>query len=176
MDIQKPGYLFPWLLSHQVTQVVCVPLPKTVTPNKQPSLASSSFSLPLQIQGQKGPLINYLLNSAHVFVNSPFIKPPSNYPVLVYSLFSTNTLIDLGTKVLMLWVSKGLNPAFSVSGILFCFMWLRREACGISISRPGIEPMPSATKAWSPNHWTAKEFPVRCFSLLFVFQIAPYPR
>ena len=76
----------------------------------------------------------------------------------------------------MLWVSKGLNPAFSMSDILFCFMWLRREACGILVSRPEIELMPSAVKAWSPNHWTAQEFPVRCFSLLFAFQIAPYPR
>ena len=32
-------------------------------------------------------------------------------------------------------------------------------ACGILV-KPGIEPGPSAVKALSPNHWTAREFPV----------------
>ena len=32
-------------------------------------------------------------------------------------------------------------------------------ACGILLPRPGIEPVPSAMKAWSPNHWMAREFP-----------------
>ena len=31
--------------------------------------------------------------------------------------------------------------------------------CGILVSRPGIEPGPSAVKVRSPNHWTAREFP-----------------
>ena len=26
-------------------------------------------------------------------------------------------------------------------------------------SQPGMEPMPSAVEAWSPNHWTAREVP-----------------
>ena len=29
----------------------------------------------------------------------------------------------------------------------------------------GLNPEPSVVRAWSPNHWTAREFP---FSLLFV--------
>ena len=32
-------------------------------------------------------------------------------------------------------------------------------ACGILAPRPGIEPGPWAVKAWSPNHWTTREFP-----------------
>ena len=32
-------------------------------------------------------------------------------------------------------------------------------ACGILVPWPGIEPTPSAVKAWSANHWTAREFP-----------------
>ena len=32
-------------------------------------------------------------------------------------------------------------------------------AFGILVPRPGIEPTPSAVKALSPNHWTAREFP-----------------
>ena len=26
-------------------------------------------------------------------------------------------------------------------------------------SQPGIKPVPSAVEAWSPNHWTTREFP-----------------
>ena len=32
-------------------------------------------------------------------------------------------------------------------------------ACGILVPSPGIEPRPSAVKAQSPNHWTARELP-----------------
>ena len=42
---------------------------------------------------------------------------------------------------------------------LFFFFWLHHAACRISVSRPGVERAPSAVKAQSPNHWTAKEFP-----------------
>ena len=34
----------------------------------------------------------------------------------------------------------------------------RCVASGILVPQPGIEPRPSAVKAWSPNHWTAREF------------------
>ena len=30
-------------------------------------------------------------------------------------------------------------------------------ACGILVLQPGIEPEPSAVRAWSPNYWTSKE-------------------
>ena len=30
---------------------------------------------------------------------------------------------------------------------------------GISVPQPGLEPMPPAVEAWSPNHWTTREFP-----------------
>ena len=32
-------------------------------------------------------------------------------------------------------------------------------ACGILVPQPGIEPMPPAVEAWSPNHWPIREFP-----------------
>ena len=38
------------------------------------------------------------------------------------------------------------------------FFWLSHMACGILVPQPGIEPGPSAVKAWSPNHQTAREF------------------
>ena len=32
-------------------------------------------------------------------------------------------------------------------------------ACGILVPRPRIKPSPCAVEAWSPNHWTTREFP-----------------
>ena len=32
-------------------------------------------------------------------------------------------------------------------------------ACGILVSRPGIEPSPPALEVQSLNHWTAREVP-----------------
>ena len=31
---------------------------------------------------------------------------------------------------------------------------------GILVPQPGIEPRPSAVRVRSPNHWTAREYPV----------------
>ena len=36
-------------------------------------------------------------------------------------------------------------------------------ACGILVPRPGIKFEPEAVKAWSPNHWTTREFPLFFF-------------
>ena len=33
-------------------------------------------------------------------------------------------------------------------------------SCRILVLQPGIEPAPSAMKVQSPNHWTARAFPV----------------
>ena len=43
--------------------------------------------------------------------------------------------------------------------IIYLFFWPCRMACGISVPQPGIKPGPSAVRARSPNHWTAREFP-----------------
>ena len=43
-------------------------------------------------------------------------------------------------------------------------------ACAILVPQPGIEPAPLVVKAQSPNHWTAREFPV--LGLLFFFFLA----
>ena len=40
--------------------------------------------------------------------------------------------------------------------IIYIF-WPPHMACGILVAQPGIEPRPSAVRAWSPNHWTAGE-------------------
>ena len=47
----------------------------------------------------------------------------------------------------------------------FLFIWTFlfspcHMAYGILVPQWGIEPAPSAVKAWSPDHWTAREFPM----------------
>ena len=32
-------------------------------------------------------------------------------------------------------------------------------ACGVLVPHGGTEPMPSAVKAWSPDHWTTRDVP-----------------
>ena len=54
--------------------------------------------------------------------------------------------------------------------VLFFSFWPSPKACGILVPRPGIQPMPSAVKAWSPNHWTAREVPI-----CWVFHFANLP-
>ena len=47
------------------------------------------------------------------------------------------------------------------------FFWPCREARGILVPRPGIEPAPPALEARSLNHWTTREVPVMIFSTFF---------
>ena len=59
-------------------------------------------------------------------------------------------------------VSHGLGEEvlFIYIYIYFFFFFLATlVACGILLPQPGIESGPSAVKAWSPNHWTTREFP-----------------
>ena len=38
-----------------------------------------------------------------------------------------------------------------------CSFWVSGTACGILVSWPGIEPLPTEVEAQSLNHWTARE-------------------
>ena len=62
------------------------------------------------------------------------------------------------TKILQFRARSKIRDLF-----LFYFLkifWPYSMACGIFVPPPpGIEPMPLALEAWSPNHWTAREFP-----------------
>ena len=44
--------------------------------------------------------------------------------------------------------------------IFIIIFWLRLVFFRILVPQPGIEPVPLAVKAWNPNHWTAREFPI----------------
>ena len=37
--------------------------------------------------------------------------------------------------------------------------WPHRVACRLSVPQPGIKSMPLAVEGWSPNYYTAREFP-----------------
>ena len=49
--------------------------------------------------------------------------------------------------------------AFLTAVLLF---WGCCVACGILVPQPGIQPVPPAVEAWSPNHCTAREVPYGC--------------
>ena len=44
------------------------------------------------------------------------------------------------------------------SFFFWLFFWPCHAACRILVPRPGIESVPPAVEAWSPNHWTARGF------------------
>ena len=51
------------------------------------------------------------------------------------------------------------NSDLQVFCLFVCFLAVPHGACGVLVSRPGIESVPPAMEARSPNHWTAREFP-----------------
>ena len=53
-----------------------------------------------------------------------------------------------------------------IEHLLFIYFFLLHIACGILVPQLDIEPVPSAVKVWSPNHWTAREFPWASFHVL----------
>ena len=60
-------------------------------------------------------------------------------------------------------ICPGVGLLDHMAILFFVFVWPRHAACGILVSRPGIEPGPLAVKARSPNHWTARKFPIFSF-------------
>ena len=51
----------------------------------------------------------------------------------------------------------------------FFFFWPHCAACTILVPWPGIEPMLCAVKAWSLNHWVAREVPNFFFFFIVLF-------
>ena len=64
------------------------------------------------------------------------------------STVSSDSHLEIGHAVIWWSDQRHLDWFFFVGGAC-------REACGILVSWPGIEPRPSAVREWSPNHWTA---------------------
>ena len=47
--------------------------------------------------------------------------------------------------------------------LFFFFFWPHCTACRILVPQAGIKPSRPATDAWSPNHWTSRDFPLHGF-------------
>ena len=54
--------------------------------------------------------------------------------------------------------SRSRNPYLPVK-LFFFFFWPCHMACKILVPQPGIEPVPPALEAGSPNLWTTREVP-----------------
>ena len=68
----------------------------------------------------------------------------------------------LPTQSLHSWLTGplGLLKVVLLLLLLFIFyFWPCHVACGILVPQPGIEPVPPAMEARSPNHQTAREVP-----------------
>ena len=46
---------------------------------------------------------------------------------------------------------------------------------GIFVPQPGIKPGPSAVRAWSPNHWIARNFQIWLFLMRLLWKITAVP-
>ena len=80
--------------------------------------------------------------------SSPYFTATPAFPRGKLSQLST--LPSFQTPNLLLWL-------FIVSFFFFLFGCI--TASGILVPQPGIEPMPPAVEAQSPDHWTAREVP-----------------
>ena len=86
----------------------------------------------------------------------------------MYMSFASKVVTQSGLQVILKYMNgskyKYLECIYeysslsSIHWITFFFSGMP-AACGILAPLPGIESRPSAGKAWSPNHWTATEFP-----------------
>ena len=77
----------------------------------------------------------------------------------VYSLpLDTSLLNNHNMAVVVLDSIKSQERRyFCVSSFFFLAPYV---ICGILVSQQGIEPGLWAVRAWSPNHWAAREFPI----------------
>ena len=57
--------------------------------------------------------------------------------------------------------SNGFQAGLLSYFIYLLFFWPCHTARRILVPQPGIKPVPPAMEVWSPNHWTAREFPCR---------------
>ena len=90
--------------------------------------------------------------------------PPPLAAVRRITPFNDNSNATVSITVLLMptaSLSCSQGKCLSLSWFFyFYFKFFKPQTCGILAPRTGIKPEPSAVKAWSPNRWTAWEFPV----------------
>ena len=57
---------------------------------------------------------------------------------------------------------------------MYLFISCAVRHTGFLVPQPGNEPVTPAVEAWSPNHWTAREFPLSHSILITEFKAAPF--
>ena len=62
----------------------------------------------------------------------------------------------------------GLEPTLSTVGFV-CLFVFGRTACRILVPQPGIEPASPAVEMRGFHHWTAREVPIHCLEIAFLF-------
>ena len=81
-------------------------------------------------------------------------------------------------SVLLVCVSVIMPVPYCFFFFLLLVFWSCWMTCRTLVPQPGIKPMRPAVEAWSPGHWTAREFPsTYCFDYcIFVvgFEIKKY--
>ena len=89
---------------------------------------------------------------------------PIHFPLRLSECHFPMSFITLGITLFNLCNLAGKKMYQRI--VLICifnyyyyFFGPHHTACGILAPRPGIEPAPPAVEAWSPNHWTTREFP-----------------
>ena len=75
-------------------------------------------------------------------------------------------------SIIMVLICISLIIFLVILTIFYLFIYfLLRMTCGILVPQPDIEPVPSAVKVWSPNHWTTREFHEHLFMCLLAICI-----
>ena len=85
---------------------------------------------------------------------------PLSFLILIFCAFSLFCFLS--------HITGFLSNVYAFFSFLFFFLfWPCQMACGILVLRPGIDTPPAAVKAWSLNHWTAREVPPPLFFLSY---------
>ena len=102
--------------------------------------------------------------AAAPFYISPTVHKGSSFSTSLSTLVAFSLFLIVSIVMSVRW--------YLIVG--FC-CWPCHAACRIIIAWPGVEPGPSAVKALSPNHWTARGFP-HCGSDLLSLMISDVER
>ena len=104
-----------------------------------------------------------------IYVSSPgFPKRQTKYVFCISGISETRSLL-IFRKMLISKKSSWERQDF----LKFHYSYIFFFGCATGLrdlsSPTGIEPVPSAVKMWSPNHWTTGEFPYTYLLILLVF-------
>lgn len=67
-----------------------------------------------------------------------------------------------------------ISISFCCLFFFFSVFWLCCVACEVLYFQPGIDPQPSAVKAWSLSDWTTREFPYHFSISWSIFFYTPF--